>query len=279
MPKLSMQPKTAEMTPESLFDKFIAFKKIRNLSQESINYYIKCYRYFTDYYATGLPCSGITKDVCLGYIQYLRQTRPCMNDITLELTLLLKKPDIAKCGFAEYRNWVLVNYMLGTGNRAGTIVSLKNEDVDFSSGTIILKKLKGRKQYVIPISRSLTQILQEYITYRKGEPGEPLFCTAYGKEITVDVLEKQIARYNAKRGVEKSSLHMFRHTFAKQWILNGGDIFRLQKILGHSSLEMVRRYVNMFSDDLRRDFDSFNPLDNYLGNTAREGKILMKGRK
>jgi len=69
---------------------------------------------------------------------------------------------------------------------------------------------------------------------RKGESSDYLFCTAYGQQTTVDVIESQIARYNRKRGVEKTSLHMFRHTFAKKWILNGGDIFRLQKILGHS---------------------------------------------
>ena len=73
-----------------------------------------------------------------------------------------------KSEFPEYRNWVLVNYMLGTGNRAGTILNIKIEDVDFDISNIILKKLKGRKQYYIPISRSLEQILKEYLTYRQG---------------------------------------------------------------------------------------------------------------
>ena len=220
-----------------------------------------------------------------GYIQQFAVQLPKMDEVVketytdAEVALLLKKPDIKKCSFAEYRNWVLINYMLGTGNRVGTIVAIKLEDVDLANGTIVLKKLKGRKQYVIPISRSLTQILQEYLAVRKGEPGDYLFCTAYGQQTTVDVIESQIARYNRKRGVEKTSLHMFRHTFAKQWILNGGDIFRLQKILGHSSLEMVRKYVNMFGDDLQRDFDRFNPLDNYLGNAGKDGKIPMRPRK
>jgi len=220
-----------------------------------------------------------------GYIQQFTVQLPKVDEVVketytdAEIALLLKKPDIKKCSFAEYRNWVLINYMLGTGNRVGTIVNIKIEDVDLHSGTIVLKKLKGRKQYVIPLSRSLAQILQEYMNYRKGEPSDYLFCTAYGQQTTVDVIESQIARYNRKRGVEKTSLHMFRHTFAKQWILNGGDIFRLQKLLGHSSLEMVRKYVNMFADDLRRDFDSFNPLENYLGNTAKEGRIAMRSQK
>ncbi|MCL2697847.1 MAG: tyrosine-type recombinase/integrase, partial [Oscillospiraceae bacterium] len=60
-----------------------------------------------------------------------------------------------------------------------------------------------------------------------------------------------IQTYNRNRGVEKTSIHLFRHIFAKNWIMNGGDIFRLQKILGHSSLEMVKEYVSMLGVDIK----------------------------
>ena len=96
---------------------------------------------------------------------------------------------------------------------------------------------------------------------RKGESSDYLFCTAYGQQTTVDVIESQIARYNRKRGVEKTSLHMFRHTFAKKWILNGGDIFRLQKILGHSTLDMVKQYVAIYGADLKRDYEQYSLFD------------------
>jgi len=46
------------------------------------------------------------------------------------------------------------------------------------------------------------------------------------------------------------------------FILNGGDVFRLQKILGHRSIEIFKEYVNMFTNDLKKDFDNFNPLEN-----------------
>jgi len=55
---------------------------------------------------------------------------------------------------------------------------------------------------------------------------------------------------------------LFRHTFAKKWILNKGDPFRLKTILGHSTMDMVNEYVAIFGKDLQRDFDIFNPLDN-----------------
>jgi len=316
MKKLSLQQEN-DILFKDLYEEFERFKKLRNLSPETIRYYYDCYHYFLPFFGDEGVCSNITEDTFYDYIEYVQENKPDLSPETLnsylrglraifyygikkgyiesfqvqlpktdeiiketytdhEIMLLLKKPDMKTSSFSEYRNWVLVNYMLGTGNRAGTIINIKNEDVDFESSNIILKKLKGRKQYSIPISKSLEDVLREYTLYRKGEPSDFLFCNTYGKALLRNRFEHEIAGYNKNRGVEKTGLHMFRHTFAKQWILNGGDIFRLQKILGHSSLEMVRKYVNMFSDDLRRDFDSFNPLDNYLGNTGKNDVIKLK---
>ena len=299
MKMLSLQQSSSETTLKDLFDEFIRFKTLQNLSPETIKYYDDCYRYFVEFFGEVAVCSEISEDTFYDYMGHIHDTKPNLSPATQrsyltgvraifyygmkkgyinnfqvqlpkmdeivkqtytdhEIMLLLKKPDMKKSEFPEYRNWVLINYMIGTGNRAGTIINIKIEDVDFNSSNIILKKLKGRKQYYIPMSKSLENILKEYLIYRKGEPEDFLFCNVYGKPLTLNGLETEIGKYNKSRGVEKTGLHMFRHTFAKQWILNGGDIFRLQKILGHSSLDMVRKYVNMFSDDLRRDFDSFN---------------------
>lgn len=70
------------------------------------------------------------------------------------------------------------------------------------------------------------------------------------------------------RNVNKTSCHLFRHTFAKNWILAGGDIFRLQKILGHYDLEMTKEYLAMFGQDLQMDFEKFNPLDRLKKNKS-----------
>ena len=56
--------------------------------------------------------------------------------------------------------------------------------------------------------------------------------------------------------------HRFRHTFARQFLMNGGDIFSLQKILGHSSLEVVKMYVNLMTSDILDQHHKFSPVDN-----------------
>ena len=103
---------------------------------------------------------------------------------------------------------------------------------------------------------------------RGGNPSDYLFCNEYGEQATERTYQQLVRRYNIKRNVNKTSCHLFRHTFAKQWILAGGDIFRLQKILGHSDLTVTKEYVNMFGQDLQLDFERFNPLDNMKGRKA-----------
>lgn len=180
-----------------------------------------------------------------------------------ELKLLLEKPDLKKCDFAEYRTWVTINWMMSTGNRIKTIRNIKVKDLDFESGYIKLRATKNRYQQIIPFGKRLQEIVQEYIEYREGNIDDWLFCSIYGEKLNTSTFTTAIRRYNLSRGVSKTSSHLFRHTFAKKWILNGGDIFRLQKILGHRSLDIVKEYVNMFGDDLKKGFEDFNPLNEF----------------
>ena len=131
---------------------------------------------------------------------------------------------------------------------------------------IELIKTKNHRQQLIPMADTLTYILIEYLKYRKGNEGDYLFCNSDSQKLTESAIQGTISRFNRSRGVMKTSLHQFRHTFAKSWIMNGGDMFKLQKILGHSSLDMVKEYVNMYDEDLKRNFNTFNPLENLYSN-------------
>lgn len=188
-----------------------------------------------------------------------------------ELKVLLKKPDLKTCSFSEYKIWVFSNYLLATGNRISTALNLRIEDIDFTNGLIQLNYTKNRTSQLIPLSQTLATILKEYLKYRKGTPKDYVFCNTYGNKGDLRTYQDMLAAYNRRKGVEKTSAHLYRHTFAKKWILNGGDIFRLQKILGHSDLAVVKEYVQMFGHDLAVDFDRFNPLDRTvsLGNNKK----------
>lgn len=189
-----------------------------------------------------------------------------------ELKTLLKKPNLKHCEFNEYKIWVFSNYLLATGNRISTALNLKISDLDFDNGIIQLNKVKNRKAQIVPMASSLAVILKEYLIYRKGELNDYLFCNSYGGQGEIRSYQEMLAKYNKARGVSKTSAHLYRHTFAKRWILNGGDIFRLQKLLGHSDLSVVKNYVNIFSQDLAKDYNDYNPLDT-LGTVKSQTKI------
>ena len=141
--------------------------------------------------------------------------------------------------------------------------------------TTINTYLRMVRAFLVPLTRALTKILEEYLVYREGSPSDLLFVSEYGVQLTVSALGNAVWAYNHKRVVEKTSVHLFRHTYAKLYIQAGGDPFRLQKLLGHSDLSMTRRYIALYADDLKANYDALNPLEQMTHNTRRDIKIKL----
>lgn len=92
-------------------------------------------------------------------IRLVRADDPIKEPYTTdELQKLLKEPDCKTCSFAEYRNWVIVNFLLGTGCRASTLLNLQIGDLDLSAGTVFFRHMKARNQQIVPLSKALVKI-------------------------------------------------------------------------------------------------------------------------
>lgn len=183
-----------------------------------------------------------------------------------EIAKLLVKPDINN--FPEYRNWVIINYLFGTGNRRRSVINLKVGDIDFDQKVIRVNVQKNNIPQEIGLNSRLEKILKEYIeSYRADDDGyylgEYLFCSRLGQQLTPDGLTTIIQKYNKSRGVQKTSIHLFRHTFAKDWILAGKDILMLQKVLGHESIQMVQHYANLYGRDTRNAVNDNSILERH----------------
>lgn len=312
MEKIKLSKKT-NLTIEDAFSLFIRKCKVKNLTDSSIKSYEQKITPFYEYVSKESQISIINQDLVDDYILWLRENRDanditinsylrslkaflyyCMdcNYITTfkikltkaekkiketytdeELLRLLEKPNLDACSFSTYKTWVFENYLLATGNRISSALNVRISDIDFSSGTITLRKTKNRSQQIIPLSHALGIILQEYMEIRGGEDDDYMFCNDYGQKASTRTYQQLVQRYNIKRNVNKSSCHLFRHTFAKKAVLNGIDIFRLQKLLGHSDLSVTKEYVEMFGQDLQLDYDKFNPLDNLKGQQKNKIKL------
>lgn len=187
-----------------------------------------------------------------------------------ELAALLKKPDIRKSSFAEYRNWVIINFLLNSGCRAATVRAILIRDVDLEKGVVFCRHTKNRKALVVPLCSAMIGILREYLRFRKGKPDDYLFCTETGEPLKEGGLRRAIERYNRSRGVEKTSIHLFRHTFARKYLIDcEGNAFTLQKLLGHSTLDMTKHYCNIFDADIAKNFDKLSPLMQMTANTEK----------
>ena len=177
-----------------------------------------------------------------------------------ELEALLKRPP-KNCSFCDFRNWVIVSFLMNCGCRASSIRNIKNRDVDLQSRQIIFRHNKNGKIQAVPLCSQMISILREYMAVRKGSGDDYLFCNQYGEMLSMNALRLAIAHHNRSRGVEKTSTHLFRHTFARKYLVDcGGDAFMLQKLLGHSTLKMTKHYCAVFDADIAKNFDQFSPL-------------------
>lgn len=297
------------ITFDTGYDEFIMYCKSRNLRPATIEHYDNTINIIYKFIPPKTPIGSITSDTVdkfilwckttlkikditihtylrglktvlyyfmkMGYmdkfhIEMIKYDKPIIETYTdAEVKLLLKKPNKKKCSFVEYRDWVICNVLYATGIRCSNILNIKVDDIDLYNNLLSLKTTKNRKPLMIPISKSLQPILREYLTIRGGEHEDYVFCSVYGDALKRISLNHTMKEYNNKRGVFKTGIHRWRHTFAKQWILNHGDIIKLQKILNHSNLDMVRNYVNIFTNDLQNDFDTYNPLETIQQNNKK----------
>ena len=190
-----------------------------------------------------------------------------------ELERLLKKPNMRKCAFSEYRTWVIINLLVNNGTRASTVRNIKNKDVDLENLVIYLRHTKSKKSQVIPLCSELCFILKEYMRIRGGGEDDFLFPTENGEQLKEYGLRSSIARYNNRRWVSKTSIHTFRHTFARKYLVDcGGNAFTLQRLLGHSTLDMTKHYCAIFDSDITKNYDNFSPLSQIKSNN----KINMR---
>ena len=177
-----------------------------------------------------------------------------------ELEAILKRPK-KDCSFCDYRNWVIVNFLMNCGCRASTIRNIQNRDVDLDTRQIIFRHNKNGKIQTVPLCSVMVSILREYMAVRKGKSDDYLFCDQYGGMLSMNALRLAVARHNQSRGVSKTSTHLYRHTFARKYLVDcGGDAFMLQKLLGHSTLKMTKHYCAIYDADIAKNFDRFSPL-------------------
>lgn len=178
-----------------------------------------------------------------------------------EMRLLLARP--MTNNWVEWRCWAMTNYFYSTGQRLSTVLNIRISHLDLENARVKLIWNKDKIQKYMPLSSALVKVLREYIILSGLEEKDFLFPEYEGKQLKKRSAEDAMADYNYARGVERTGIHIFRHTFAKEYIVNGGNPAKLQKLLNHKTIEQTMKYVKLYGTDISEDLDIFNPLDKF----------------
>ena len=166
-----------------------------------------------------------------------------------------------------HRDLAILLLFLDSGLRVSELVGIDLEDVNLSEGYITIKHGKGQKERTVPIGSVVQKSLWKYMNMYRPKPLtssiNSLFLTSSGLPLSRNAVQQMVRRLARHAGITgvRCSPHTFRHSFAKKYIVNGGDIFSLQRILGHSSLASVRLYLNLFACDIKKQHQRFSPVD------------------
>jgi len=139
---------------------------------------------------------------------------------------------------------------------------------------------KGAKERIVPIGNTAQKALLHYMVHFRGEPAHPgveeFFLTLDGYGISPYTIKTTLQRLGKAANVTRLHPHLCRHTYATNFLLNGGNVLLLKQNLGHTTLAMVDRYVHLASARAAVASRDFSPLDRMNIRTLRRGRDVRQ---
>jgi integrase/recombinase XerC len=160
------------------------------------------------------------------------------------------------------RDFAIVLFLFDTGVRAAELCGIRTEDVQLPARRVEVLG-KGNKRRTVCFGVECARALWSYLRARPRGEGDPLFIAEGGGALTPSGLKRCIQKLGRRAGITgaRVSPHTLRHAFSLAYVRAGADAFRLQQALGHTTLEMSRKYVAMGEADLVGAHRSFSPGD------------------
>lgn len=235
---------------------FLAQQPVSKKSK--LNYHIALSALWTWAISEGFVLDHIVRQVKRPRAE-IRQVDP-FSDLEIRSILAALNRPYTRTDY-KHRMRAVVMLLLDTGLRASEICGLTVDQVDVRSGKLIVMG-KGDKERRVEFGPRTSQALWKWIQFSGGRGGHPLFTSKTGRRIDRDALAHRIRELGIKAGVLNCHPHRFRHTFAVMFLRNGGNVYALQALLGHSSMDTVRRYVKLAQVDLEQAHRRASPVEN-----------------
>lgn len=164
--------------------------------------------------------------------------------------------------FLSTRNRAIILVLLDTGVRLSELVGMRLSDIDSDKGHIRVLG-KGGRERVVRIGKTTQKALWRYLMYWHQNGRGELWLTEEGKPLNSSGVQSLVKRLKQRAGVDgNGSIHRFRHSFALNFLRADRNVFNLQYLLGHSDLEMTRRYVaTLGMEDALQAHERASPAD------------------
>ena len=161
------------------------------------------------------------------------------------------------------RNKAILLTLLDTGLRASELCNAKIADIDQRNKRITVVG-KGDKERTVYLASKTIHAIWRYLATRPNRlDRDPFLVGSFNQALSRYGLRRLICRIGQRAGVRNAYPHRFRHTFAINFLRNGGNIYILQEILGHSTLDMVKRYLKLAERDMADTHRSASPVANW----------------
>lgn len=180
----------------------------------------------------------------------------------ISIQSIIKMVDSCKTDLFQ-RDIAVLLTLVDTGARASELLSLNLDDINFITGAIQIKHAKGNKSRTVFIGKQCRTALRRYNKSRSDLTSiSPLWITKENERLTLSGLRQIIRRRAKDAGIKEPGLHDFRRCFAITMLRNGCDLISLSRLMGHSSLEMLKRYLAIATSDCEIAHKRASPVDN-----------------
>lgn len=164
--------------------------------------------------------------------------------------------------FTGDRDKAMLLFLIDSGVRHQELTDLSIGDMDFNTGAVLIRQGKGRKSRTVFIGAKTKRAVMGYLRHRpRYADDQPLWLTRTGDPLTRSGIKEVIRRRAKMAGIPMPGLHQFRRAFAVNSLRNGMDIVSLQRLMGHSSLVIINRYLKLVTQDLQTAHERFGVVD------------------
>lgn len=236
-------------------ENWVIWMRSRGMSPGGANVYIRGMNSFISWLRTEQQ-SSLTK---LPLLKSSTGSLETFSDSDIRLILSFRPST-----FTQWRLWTLIQCVLDTGCRIDEILSMPEHEIDMENCLLSVKG-KGDKHRRVPFSLECRKVLFRYAQIKSKRVLRDdgyFFCAHSGSKLMYRNVYRDIRNFCRSLGISgpRISPHTFRHTFASNFIRQGGNPFHLQRILGHNHISTTMKYVHLQSEDLSKAHAQFGIL-------------------